>query len=140
MNEVVEASVAACSAYADRIGADYALLRGNVFRENLDPPCQKVAMLSSTFDNYDQVVMLDSDMLPVKGLAENVFEVEGTGLFSEYTKSIFLRCQQEFPDLTDPRYAYWGGAIYKMSRELRQELRRHIREDEITRFAYRFHD
>jgi hypothetical protein len=140
LDEVGLLSSANVSAYAESVGADYALLRGNLFRMNLGPPCQKLAMLDKRFDQYDQVLMLDMDMFAVKGLTENVFEVEGTGLFSEYTASIFARCRNEFPDLTDERFAYWGGAIYKFDLERRKALRAHIRDDDMVRFSHRFHD
>lgn len=140
MTALCEASVANIWAYAKRIGAQYQLLRGNVFRPNLSAPCQKLHMLDVSFDAYDTVVMLDSDMFAVRGLAENVFELDGSGLFSAYTANVFRRCRERHPGLTDANYAYWGGAIYRLPRELRQCLRAHIVEDELVRFSANFED
>lgn len=121
-------------AYAERMGAEYRLLRGNVFRPSLTPPCQKLYMLDPTFDDYDVVVMLDMDMFAVKGLTDSVFDLDGTGLFSEYTKGVFKRCIKAHPSLSNPEYAYWGGAIYRLTRERRQALRKHIVESEMREF------
>jgi hypothetical protein len=140
MTALCDASVANIWAYAKRMGAEYRLLRGDVFRPNLSAPCQKLFMLDVSFDAYETVVMLDTDMFAVKGLAENVFELDGAGLFSDYTRNVFRRCQERHPGLTDANYAYWGGAIYRLSRELRQRLRVHISEDELQRFSANFED
>ncbi len=121
--------------YAKQLGAEYKLLRGNVFRNHLSPPCQKVYMLDKVFDEYDIVVMLDIDMFVTKDLKENIFNIEGVGLFSAHTASIFKGMCKLFPRLTNSNYAYWGGAIYKMDRTLRQTLRQHIQEDEIKQFS-----
>jgi hypothetical protein len=136
-----EASSANIRAYADRIGAEYRLLRGDVFRPGLTAPMQKLQMLSAEFDGYDMVVMLDLDMFAVSGIAENIFtDVEGTGLFSEYTQKVFERCRREHPTLCDKRYAYWGGAIYRLPLELRQRLRRHIKDEDLQQFNRSFQD
>lgn len=111
--------------YARRVGAEYGLLRGNVFRKNLSPPCQKLYMLDKEFDAYEKVVMVDMDMFAVRGCAD-VFELCATGLFSEYTRKVFGWCRAKHPKLTDPNYAYWGGAIYVLTRERREALREHI--------------
>lgn len=140
MNELGRLSSANISAYAARMGAEYKLLRGNVFRADLSPPCQKLYMLDQVFDSYETVVMLDMDMFAVKGLAENVFELQGSGLFSDFTKSVFNRCRKAHPNLTDPSYAYWGGAIYRLPVELRKSLRQHIRDDEMRQFDHDFQD
>lgn len=126
------------SGYAARVGAEYRLLRGNVFRKHLAPPCQKLHMLSEEFDGYEWVVMLDMDMFSVT--PENVFEVEGTGLFSEFTRKVFAACRTRHPQHTSDRHAYWGGAIYRMHRDLRRTLRNHIREADLLEFNESFHD
>ena len=53
LNELCKLSSKNISSYAAIIGADYKLLRGNLFRENLSTPCQKVYMLDAVFDDYD---------------------------------------------------------------------------------------
>jgi hypothetical protein len=112
--------------YAKRMGAEYGLLRGNVFKADLKPPCQKIYMLDKEFDAYETVVMVDMDMFAVRDLADDVFQLDGTGLFSEYTEKVFGWCRAKHPNLTDARFAYWGGAIYRLTLERRQELRKHL--------------
>ena len=140
MNELGRLSSANIAKYASQVGAEYRLLRGNVFRVGLSPPCQKVFMLDKSFDAYEQVVMLDMDMFAVRGLRDSVFDLSGHGLFSRYTQDVFRRCRKQHPTLTDPRYAYWGGAIYRLPRELREALRAHIREAELEAFSENFED
>lgn len=140
LDELGKKSAANISQYAERMGAEYKLLRGNVFHDRLTPPCQKLYMLDPVFDGYDIVVMLDMDMFAVKDLTENVFDQEGTGLFSEYTKGVFKRCRKTHPNLSSPDYAYWGGAIYRLTRERRQELRKHMVETEMSQFDHDLQD
>jgi len=125
--------------YAERVGAEYRLLRGDVFAPGLASPCQKLAMLGEAFDGYDWVVMVDMDMFALTD--ENVFtDVDGTGMHSDFTRGIFDRCRAKHPDLCDARWAYWGGAIWRLSRELRKRLRVHLRMDEVRRFSGNFND
>lgn len=137
MNELTELSVKNISRYAELVGADHTLLRGHVFRENLSAPCQKVHMLDQAYDEYDVVVMLDPDMFVRKGMTENIFDpnITGVGMHTTYQSMIFGGLQQMHPKLADASYAYWGGAIYKMDRELRQRMRANIREEEIVQFS-----
>ena len=72
-------SVENISAYAERIGVEYQFVEGQVFREHLTPPCQKVHILDEKWDEYDDVLMLDIDMFVTKNLRLNVFKAEGVG-------------------------------------------------------------
>ncbi len=42
---------------------------------------------------------------------------------------------RKHPRLTNPKYPYWGGAIYKLDRDIRQRLRVHLNEDELLQFT-----
>ena len=141
MNELGELSSANISKYAEKIGADYKLLRGNVFRENLSSPCQKIYMLDEAFDEYDIVVMLDMDMFVRNGMEEDVFkDVEGIGRHTDIQDRLVKSLQRRFRNMGDPKYPYWGGSIYRIDRETRQELRKHINDDEIIHFSNNFED
>ena len=63
--ELERLSIANISDYASRIGAEYKLVQGNVFRKTLTAPCQKMYMLDPVWDEYDYVVMMDIDMFAV---------------------------------------------------------------------------
>lgn len=138
LDELGKLSSANMKSYAERMNADYCLLRGYPFRPNLASPCQKLAMLDESFDAYDIVVMVDMDMFAITD--ENVFELEGTGLYSTFTQGIFEKCREKHPRLTDKNYAYWGGAIYRLTREMRQRLRPHVRDSDMHQFSGNFND
>ena len=135
LNELAKLSSANISRYADKIGADYELLLGNVFREKLCPPMQKLYMLDERFDEYDMVVMLDTDMFTRKGMEEDVFEdVEGIGRHTEIHDRLIICLHRRHPDITNPNGIYWGGSIYRLDRELLQLLRIHIDDKELIQF------
>ncbi len=140
LGELEELSRASISKYAESVGAEYQLLQGNLFRQNLTPPCQKLHMLNEKFDDYDNVVMVDIDMFLRKGVSENIFEVEGIGMCTDYQSSLKKKMISRYPELCDDRYAYWGGAIYKLNREQRKVLRRGICEFEMLPFNNTFQD
>ena len=135
MNELGLASSSNIAKYAEKLGADYQLLQGNVFDPSVSPPMQKLHMLSEEFDEYDIVVMLDIDMFTRRGMEENVFDLEGVGMFSDCQARIFKGLQRRQPKLTSANHPYWGGAIYVLSRELRQTLRSHINMNELRTFS-----
>ena len=110
-------------AYAEMVGADYKLVVGKPFRRHLTAPCQKVYMIDQTWDDYDDVLMLDIDMFAPKGMKENIFELQGVGLYEEVQKRLHSRLCQQYPFQSNILAPYWGGAIYKLSRRLRKELR-----------------
>ncbi len=136
MDQLGEKSSSNIQRYANKVSADYQLLRGNVFNPNLCSPMQKLFMLGETFDEYDFVVMLDIDMFTRKGMEDNIFDpsITGVGMTSAFQEHLFTKVQRRHPRLTNPKYPYWGGAIYKLPRELRQKLRVHIKEKELLQF------
>ena len=136
LGELEHLSIANISRYAEKVGAEYRLLRGNVFRPNLSAQCQKLYMLDEEFDDYDVVVMLDIDMFTRKGMEEDVFEdISGVGMSTKFQKRLFKSVQEKFPHLTNRKYPYWGGAVWRLERGIRTMLRPHIREDEMAQFS-----
>lgn len=139
MNELGVLSSDNISNYAMKIDADYKLLRGDVFRPNLKrpwPPIQKLHMLSEEFDDYDMVVMLDIDMFTRKGMEENIFkDVSGVGLHDAIQKRLLNAVQRNKSKLSNPDAPWWGGAVYRLNKDLRQKLRAKINEDEINNFC-----
>jgi len=121
LRELDRLSMVNIQQYADTVSADYRLITGKPFREHLTSPCQKVYMLDEEFDKYDDVLMLDIDMFAPKSLTENVFEQRGIGLYAEVQQRLHSRLASSGGSQLHP---YWGGAIYKMSREQRQHLRK----------------
>lgn len=109
--------------YADMVGADYKLVTGKPFRDWLTAPCQKVYMIEEEFDLYEDVLMLDIDMFAPKGMMINIFNEPGVGLYHTVQQRLHRQLAQMYPMLGNINAPYWGGAIYKMSRKLRQQLR-----------------
>lgn len=140
INELTRLSRENISAYAKQVGADYEFVEGDVVDSRLASQSQKLIMLNEKYDDYDTVLMVDADMFIRKGLTVNVFEQPGVGLFTNYTAGVFLQLQRSFPNLSDRRYAYWGGAIYKLDRDLRKKLRVHMNINEMVQFNNSFVD
>jgi len=117
-------------AYAEMVGADYELVTGKPFRKHLTAPCQKVYILDEKYDKYDQVLMLDIDMFAPVGMTENVFELEGVGLYADVQQMLHRKIANHNPAFASLKAPYWGGAIYKMDKAMRQKLRRNLGGDE----------
>ena len=127
--------------YAEFCGAEYHLVQGDVFMKGLTPPCQKMHMLDEKWDDYDIVVMLDMDMFTRKGLTENIFtDVKGIGMYADIQKSLHKKICKRFSNLLDLRYSYWGGAIWRLTKEQRKKLRSHINKKELQVFDHNFVD
>lgn len=110
-------------AYAEMVGAEYKLIVGKPFRQHLTAPCQKVYMIDEVWDKYNDVLMLDIDMFAPKGMTENIFALNGVGLYEDTQKRLHSRLSQQHPFQSSILSPYWGGAIYKLSKRLRRELR-----------------
>ena len=141
LGELEERSKENIKEYAKFCGADYQLIKGNVFRKHLSTPCQKMIMLDPQFDEYDMLVMMDIDMFTRKGMSKNIFTDDiGVGRHYGIQPSLRKKLCDRFPLLGDERYPYWGGSIYRLEKEVRQQLRVHINDWEIDYFNNNFED
>ena len=109
--------------YAKKVGAEYKLITGKPFRKHLTSPCQKVHMIDEVWDKYDNVLMLDIDMFVPKNMPINIFHRDGVGLYAETQQKLHYRLSQSYPMQSSIAHPYWGGAIYKLSKKLRRQLR-----------------
>lgn len=123
LGELEEASVANMQQYASSVGAEYQLVRGNVFNPSFTTPIQKLYMLDAVWDEYDTVVMLDIDMFATNYTKENVFDVPGVGLHEATQTRLHTSLVNTYPLISSKMYPYWGGAIYKLDKAARQQLR-----------------
>jgi len=141
LGKLEEASVANIESYAKKVGAEYQLLRGQVFREDMTSPIQKLHMLGEEFDRYDTVIMLDIDMFAPKNQEENVFNVPGIGLHEKVQTDLLRRLTQTYPHLSSLKHPYWGGAIYKLTKSDRMHLRKGFEPDDKWMYNYnrRYH-
>lgn len=143
--ELVWLSVKNMSAYADRVGADYKFLTGDLFHPSLSPPCQKMYMLDEAWDSYEMVIMADTDMFTVNGLSENVFtDITGVGLHTDMTSEIKKKCVKKHPRLCSNHYAYWGGCLWRLDKGLRKRFRERLKtqvtEQDLAAFSGNFED
>lgn len=140
LNELGERSSQNIANYAKQVNADYQLLRGNVFDNDLTPPMQKLFMLDPSFDDYDIVVMLDMDVFVRKGQTVDIFEDEvGIGRHTPVQDNLQRQLCRIYPHLGDKTAPYWGGSIYRLPLELRQNLRDHYNKEEIMPFSKPYH-
>jgi len=88
---------------------------------------QKCAAINEEYDDYDTVVVLDTDKFVTTTCTENVFEAKGIAPFDDVhrLRQLPAFCQ-EFPLLGNMKYPLWSGAIYVMPREFRQLMRAQI--------------
>lgn len=121
LGELEELSMKNIKDYAHSIGAEYELVTGKPFRENLTAPCQKVYCIDEHWDNYDKVLMIDIDVFIRKGLKENVFNVTGNGIHGK-TQIRLKRNLVNMGRITEFT-PYWAGSIYKFTKKERKELR-----------------
>lgn len=130
LGELEELSVKNIQKYAKLIGADYQLILGKPFNPNLIDTCQKVIMIDERFDDWDNVLMVDADVFAKKNLNKNIFDAVGIGVHSEpWQPKLHKRIFLEHPSIASLQNPYWGGALYKMSRDLRKQLRDQIGEN-----------
>ena len=80
-------------------------------------------MIDEAWDKYDDVLMLDIDMFAPKNMPTNIFKQNGIGLYAEIQQRLHSRLCQLYPMQSSIMHPYWGGAIYKLSRKLRKQLR-----------------
>lgn len=116
--------------YTDRIGADHWVLCGTPFHPALGPQAQKLCLISEQWDAYDDVVMLDADMFATP-TCPNLFDVPGHGFHQEQAHK---RVVAALPALTSADGPFYGGCLYKFSREERKALRAAIDLEELKRF------
>ena len=144
-NDLVDKSVESIRKYAESIGADYEFIRGYPFMpkiaHKLDAPCQKLIYLDEKYDEYDYVVMVDSDMFVRKGCTANIFTDDtGIGRHTEIQRALRLNLIGLYPQYGDLDAPYWGGSVFRLSREVRQKFREALTEEIVLAFARRYHD
>jgi len=124
---IVEKSSNNIQRYAESLGAEYKLLDGEPFQEGLRGQCQKCCAINEEYDDYDIVVVLDTDKFVTTTCTENVFEAKGIAPFDKVHRERQLpHFIREFPKLGDANYPMWSGAIYVMPRDFRQLMRKQI--------------
>lgn len=134
LGEVQKLSIRNIKKYADFLEAEFRFLEGPVFDSSLSPPMQKLIMLDSHFDDYDTVVMLDTDMFTRSGLKDSLFQQIGIGVSADFQRWFKWRLFRKFKGLVSWRYPYWGGSVWKLTRCQRQMFRAHLPKVDMEKF------
>lgn len=137
-----KASLESIKEYANSIDAEHRLLLGDVFHPGMAPQTQKVHMLDEEFDEYDVVVMTDTDMFRRKGATGNIFTDEtGFGRHTEIQTKLRAGMVRRWGSkIASPSHPYWGGSTTRWPREIRQLLRKFINIDVAWLFNDNRHD
>ena len=101
-----ELSMANMQEYAKLVGADYELVTGRPFRRHLTGACQKVYMIDEKYDAYDQVLMVDIDMFAPNGMTENIFDLQGVGLYADTQVMLHRKITNHAPMFSSAKHAY----------------------------------
>ena len=136
LRDLDKLSITNISTYAEMIGADYELITGKPFRQHLTSPCQKLYMLDEKFDKWENVLMLDIDMFAPKKMNINVFDELGVGMRNDVQVTLHGKIARTYPDMASLNAPYWGGAIYKLNRSIRQTLRLNLGKNEEWMNSY----
>lgn len=126
--------------YADKLGAEYRLLSGNVFHPELTPPCQKLAMFDEQFDDYDTVVMVDIDMFTRKGMVDSIFSEKGIGVSTGFQRRLKWKNIRKMNGLLHWNSVYWGGAIWRLERDQRIALRKAMPKVNLFKYNGKLED
>lgn len=118
--------------YAKDIGVEYKLISGWPMGEFRGAVSQKIAVVLEDWDEYDDVVMLDSDMV-YSGKADNCFQYEGVGrLHFKAMKSKENSKQGRYwPNLYKQGEPLFFGNFVKLTREERIALRQYIPDQKM---------
>jgi len=147
LSDLAKASMENMKQYASYCGAEYRLITGepvgaimsisNKSQLKKVNACHKVHMLNPEFDEYDVVAMIDPDMFVRRGLSRNIFEDEtGVGICSDHIRAnAFARFRNAFPQYSSKINAFWGGAIWRLDRDMRKRLRKQWNVKEVMRIG-----
>jgi hypothetical protein len=128
---IVRKSMENIKEYAESLGAEYKLLDGEPFQKGLRSQCQKCAAINEEYDEYDNVVVLDTDKFVTTSCTENIFNETGIACYGRTHKNVIQRqIVSAYPKYASYDYPIWGGAVYVMPREFRQLMRNNI-DDEM---------
>jgi len=119
--------------YAKDISADYQLVSGWPLGEFRGTVSQKICLVKEEYDSYDNVLMLDTDMV-YSGIADNAFQYDGIGRYHLKAMSSHLSSKQGryWPRLYKQGSPLFFGNFIKLNREQRITLRAALPNEEFV--------
>lgn len=110
--------------YAEKIGADYELVKGMPLGKVHGPNSQKLIHLDPKYDKYDEVLMLDMDIIATDRYV-NVFDFKGIGVLHDRAMKGTSRTPAAAPGLYKKGDPVYFGNFIKLKRDQRIELRKY---------------
>jgi len=115
------------SRYSLKINADYELITGMPCGDEAGPYAQKMHMLDEKYDGYEEVLMLDMDVIATNIYA-NIFNIPQIGVL--HSRAMIdpnkVRNQWHNNPLYKQSEFLFFGSVIKLKREQRQELRKYL--------------
>ncbi len=133
--EVERRSIRNIQAYAAKEGAAYRFLDGAVFDDRLSAPMQKLIILDPQFDDFDTVVMLDTDMFTRVGMTESLFDQDGIGVSGASQRRLKWAFIRKRKGLLHWRYPYWSGSVWKLTLAERKRFRQHLPKVDLAKYS-----
>lgn len=119
--------------YAKDIGADYQLVSGWPLGEFRGTVSQKICLVKEEYDSYDDVLMLDTDMV-YSGVADDAFQYDGIGRFHMKAMGSQGASKQGryWPNLYKEGSPLFFGNFVKLTRQQRITLRSALPTEEFV--------
>ena len=119
--------------YAKDISVDYQLVSGWPLGEFRGTVSQKICLVKEEYDSYDNVLMLDTDMV-YSGIADDAFQYDGIGRYHLKAMSSHLSSKQGryWPRLYKQDSPLFFGNFIKLNREQRITLRTALPNEEFV--------
>ena len=119
--------------YAKDISVDYQLVSGWPLGEFRGTVSQKICLVKEEYDSYDNVLMLDTDMV-YSGIADDAFQYDGIGRYHLKAMSSHLSSKQGryWPRLYKQDSPLFFGNFIKLNREQRITLRAALPNEEFV--------
>jgi len=125
--------------YARTINSEYLLLKDYPMQEMVNQKqekpwlvLQKLYVLNKEFDSYDNVLLLDMDMIATKNI-DNIFDYEGIGRLHLKGMSDVNASKngRKWSTLYHKNESMFFGNCVKLKKEYRKELRKALKKDII---------
>lgn len=125
--------------YSKNVGAEYHLIKdypmGDMIAQKQSKPylvLQKLYVLNEAFDHYDDVLLLDMDMIATK-VMDNIFSYPGIGRLHKKGMSDINASKngRKWPTLYKQGEPMFFGNCVKLNKHQRKELRSALKKDII---------
>jgi len=130
-----EIAMGSIRSYAEHVGSDYILVDGYPLGKERGVVAQKLFMLDEKFDEYDDVLLLDTDMVASRKHKQNAFDEPGVGRLHLKAMSGAKNSKQgrHWPGMYKQGAPIFFGNFIKLTREQRITLRNFMPSIELIK-------